>query len=112
MYLRQISRRLLPATLLAAALAIGATHALPAQQSSDSTRVTTVRPATDSAATLTPWRNYVSASDTAAASQATASRPARTAGTPQSTDSNGNTTFVFSTVGLLLVVIILVLLLK
>ena len=107
MYLQQISRHAFRAVLFAAAVTFSAATVLPAQQSTDSTRATTVSPVPDSAAHVTtPWRNYVSQTDTMAPRTA----PNR-AFAPGSVDGGSNT-IVISTLGLVLIVVIVVLLIR
>ena len=98
MYLRQM--------LFAVAVTIGAATTLPAQQSTDSTRATTVSQAPDSTASATtPWRNYAPADTTPA-------RPRGNAFGNAPVSEGGGTTIYVSTLALVLGIIILVLLIR
>jgi hypothetical protein len=95
-------------SLLTIALSAGGATMLAAQQSIDSTRAAVTTTAPDSSArALTPWRNYVSQSDTMA-------QPARRSAfnnAPASSEG-GQNTIVISTLALVLVAIIVVLLIR
>ena len=98
MYLRHM--------LSAVALTFGAATALPAQQSSDSTRATTVSQAPDSTASATtPWRNYAPADTMPSRARGNAFGNAPVV-------EGGGTTIYISTLALVLGIIIIVLLLR
>lgn len=97
MYLRHV--------LFAVALTLGAATALPAQQSSDSTRATVSQAPDSTASATTPWRNYASADTMPSRARGNAFANAPVV-------ESGGTTIYVSTLALVLGIIIIVLLIR